>query len=89
MTDSTQSKRRIEVIARVLYRHWMEDDYDDFPWDDENEPSNETAEEALEIAEKVEQAIAGDYQADDRRFERAVDRAARDRLQSLVRSLDA
>lgn len=82
-------RRRVEVVARVLYREWMGDDFDEYPWDDENVPSNETVEEAQGVAQKVVDALADDYQADDRRFEQAVNRAARELLQELVRDLDA
>lgn len=45
--------RRAEIVARALYREWMGDDYDNFPWDELNTPSNETEEEARELAEAV------------------------------------
>jgi hypothetical protein len=39
-----------EQAARVYYRWMMGDDYESFPWDDENEPSNETKREAEQFA---------------------------------------
>jgi hypothetical protein len=29
-------ERRIEIVARAIYRDLMEGDYDEFPWDDDN-----------------------------------------------------
>lgn len=85
---SSARNERVETVARALYRDLMAEDYDEFPWDDENQPSSETVEEARHFAELAVDALANAYLADDRRFERAVERAARERLQQLVRSLD-
>lgn len=49
--------KRVEAIARAFYRRWMDDDYDEFPWDDENVPSNETEREAREYAEIAVRAL--------------------------------
>lgn len=85
----SDAARREEIVARALYRHFMDEDYDEFPWDDENLPSSETVEEAERLAEVAVAALDEHYAADDERFRRAVDEAARERLQQLVRSLDA
>jgi hypothetical protein len=70
------SARRVEIVARALYRHFMDEDYDEFPWDDECEPSSETVEEARTFAEIAVRALAEEYKADDERFRRAVDERA-------------
>jgi hypothetical protein len=43
---SPRRNRRVEIVARAVYRWLMGEDYDEFPWDDEHEPSSETVEEA-------------------------------------------
>jgi hypothetical protein len=80
---------RVEIVARAIYRDLMGEDYDEFPWDDENKPSSETVEEAECLAEIAVDALDEHYKADDEHFERAVHEAARRRLQELVRALDA
>lgn len=85
----SQKARRCEVVARALYRHWMAEDYAEFPWTDESEPSSETVEEAREAAELVVAALDEHYKTDGEAFELAVDVAARRRLQELVAALDA
>lgn len=46
-----------ETVARALYRDLMGDDYSDFPWDDDNVPSNETEQEARHFGEVAEQVL--------------------------------
>lgn len=89
MSEESARSVRVEVAARALYRHWMAEDYDEFPWDDEKQPSNETVEEAVELANLVVRALDENYRTDDERFRRAVDEAARRRLQNLVYALDS
>lgn len=76
-------------MARALYQSFMGEDYDEFPWDDENTPSSETVEESRGLAEIAVAALDEHYKADDEHFERAVSEASRQRLQELVRVLDA
>jgi hypothetical protein len=81
-------ERRIEIAARAIYRHLMEEDYDEFPWDDDNQPSSETVREARHFATVVVDALDEHYKTDDKHFEEAVYEASRKRLQELVIMLD-
>jgi hypothetical protein len=81
-------ERRIEIVARAIYRELMGGEYDEFPWDDENEPSSETVEEARQFAELAVTALDDEYKTDDKHFEEAVYEASRKRLQELVIALD-
>lgn len=57
MTIPASGKARVEVVARRLYREFMAEDYDEFPWDDENIPSSETEREARALAALVIEAL--------------------------------
>src|SRR4051794_11583929 len=84
---TSDSARRVEIVARALYRFLMDEDYAEFPWDDGNEPSSETVDEARCLAAIAVRALDGEYSVEDDGFRRAVDDAARERLQELVRAL--
>lgn len=44
-------ERKLEVLARRFYLELMGEDFEFFPWDDENTPSNETVREAQDWAQ--------------------------------------
>jgi hypothetical protein len=81
-------EQRIEIVARAIYRHLMDYDYDMFPWTDEIAPSNETEEESRDLAKVAVDALDENYRTDDERFEQAVYDASIKRLQELVAKLN-